>query len=68
MTDQIVSRERIRAKGRAAFEAGEARDSHCMNWHALCLPDWLAGYDAAAAAAEAKQRGVAPARAKGGAA
>lgn len=49
----IVSREQIHAKGRAAFAAGKGRDSHEMNWNALCLPDWLAGYDEAAA--EAKQ-------------
>lgn len=54
MNDPIASRDTICALGRAAFEAGEARDSHCMNWHAICLPDWLAGYDEAAA--EAKQR------------
>jgi hypothetical protein len=45
MTDQIISREQIRAKARAAFEAGQPRDSHNMNWHASALPTWLGEYD-----------------------
>lgn len=47
MSDQIISREAIRARGRAAFNAGKPRDSHNMNWHAAALPDWLDGYDRA---------------------
>lgn len=45
MTDQIVSRDHVRAKARIAFESGQSRDSHAMNWHAPALADWLAEYD-----------------------
>jgi hypothetical protein len=45
LTDQIVSRDTIRARARRAFEAGRSRDDHCMNWHAPALVDWLAEYD-----------------------
>lgn len=42
---QIVSREHIKAKARAAFKRGDGRDSHGMNWNAPALKDWLAEYD-----------------------
>lgn len=45
MNDPIISREHIRAKARAAFEAGKPRGSHNMNWNAAALPTWLGEYD-----------------------
>lgn len=51
---EIISREQIRERARAAFKAGRSRDSHEMNWHALALPTWLHEYDQLAA--EAKHR------------
>jgi hypothetical protein len=54
MTDQIVSRDDIRAKARAAFERGDSRDSHNMNWHATALADWLEEYDRLALALEVR--------------
>lgn len=48
MTDQIVSRESMRARGRNAFNAGRSRDSHDMNPWAAALADWHQGYDQAA--------------------
>ncbi|MGI4717233.1 MAG: hypothetical protein ACRYGO_07410 [Janthinobacterium lividum] len=48
MTDQIVTRASIFARGEAAFNAGRPRDSHNMNWHSPALDDWLAGFDHAA--------------------
>lgn len=53
MNTPIVSRAYMRSLGREAFEAGESRDAHHMNWHAPAIPDWQAGWDEAAA--EAKQ-------------
>lgn len=53
MTDHIISRETIRARARAAFEAGAGRDDHNMNWHAPALRTWLHEYDRLAAAAKA---------------
>lgn len=47
----IVSRASIRAMARAAFERGQARDSHNMNPGAAALVDWLAEYDRCAHAA-----------------
>lgn len=49
MTDHIISRDTIRARARAAFEAGRGRDEHNMNWHAPALPTWLAEWDRCAA-------------------
>jgi len=46
--DQIISRDVIRALGRAAFVRGDCRDSHQMNPGAAALVDWLAAYDQAA--------------------
>lgn len=45
---EIVSREMIRAKGRAAFLRGDSLDSHGMNPWAPALYDWRLGYKAAA--------------------
>lgn len=45
MTDQIISRETIRARARRAFAAGQTRDAHAMNPDAAALVDWLAEYD-----------------------
>lgn len=50
--EQIVSRDTIRARARAAFERGASRDSHNMNPDAAALADWLAEYDRCAAEAE----------------
>jgi len=41
----IVTRAYIRQMAREAFEAGQSRDSHNMNWHAPALVDWLGEYD-----------------------
>lgn len=43
--DSIISRDTIRARARAAFERGEARDSHDMNPEAVALAVWLEEYD-----------------------
>jgi hypothetical protein len=48
MADAIVSREVIRAKGRAAFLRGDSLDSHGMNPWAPALEDWRDAYAAAA--------------------
>lgn len=45
MTDQIISREQIRKRARAAFRAGKSRDAHEMNWHADARLTWLTEYD-----------------------
>jgi len=45
MHDSIISRDTIRARARAAFARGAARDSHCMNPGAPALVDWLDEYD-----------------------
>lgn len=60
MNDQIISREQIRAKARAAFKAGKPRDSHNMNWNAAALPTWLGEYDRLVrlAGMTSNQRGV----------
>lgn len=50
MTDQIVSRDYMRAKGRAAFEAGKRRDEHHMNPGTAAIADWQDGWDRAYAA------------------
>lgn len=47
MTDQIVSRSQIQARGRAAFEAGRGRDDHGMNYGAPAIVDWQDGWDRA---------------------
>ncbi|MEC5164046.1 hypothetical protein [Janthinobacterium sp. CG_S6] len=45
MSIQIVSIEQIKEKAREAFERGQSRDSHAMNWHSAALPTWLEEYD-----------------------
>lgn len=50
MTDQIVSRARIEAMAARDYAAGQPRDAHGFNWHAPCLPAYLAEYDRLAAA------------------
>lgn len=45
MNDLIISRDQIRAKARVAHQAGNGRNSHCMNWHSAALATWLAEYD-----------------------
>jgi hypothetical protein len=42
---EIISKDAIRAKARAAFFAGRSRDSHGFNWHAPALATWLEEYD-----------------------
>lgn len=59
MSDPIVSRARMRNKGRQAFLAGESRDSHYMNWHAPALVDWHTGFDEAAAEATRREEAIA---------
>lgn len=51
MNEQIVSREQIRERARAAFRAGQSRDSHHMNWNATARVTWLQEYDRLAALA-----------------
>lgn len=46
----IISRDTIRRMGADAFARGDSREDHCMNPWAVALPDWQAGYDAAALA------------------
>lgn len=47
MTDQIVSRDYMRAKGRAAFEAGKRRDEHHMNAGSPAIVEFQDGWDRA---------------------
>lgn len=53
MADAIITRDTIRARARAAFEAGLPRDEHGMNWHADALPTWLEEFDRCAYVAKA---------------
>jgi hypothetical protein len=48
--DNIVSRETIRERARAAFARGAGRDDHGMNWFAPAVVDWQAEWDRCAAA------------------
>jgi len=57
MTEPIFSKDTIQRRARAAFERGDSRDSHHMNWHAPALAVWLAEYDRLAAE---KQQEVLP--------
>jgi hypothetical protein len=61
MNGQIVSRDYMHAKGRAAFEAGEGRDDHHMNPGSVAIEEWQAGWDRAALLAKqvARRRPVA---------
>lgn len=45
--EQIISREMIRARGRAAHAAGKARNGHNMNPGAAAIAEWQAGWDEA---------------------
>ena len=56
MNDQIISREQIRAKARAAHAAGRSRNSHGMNPGAPALTDWLAEFDRLTTASLASTR------------
>jgi len=47
MTDQIISRDLIREKGAAAFNAGRGRDEHNMNPGAAAIEEWQSGWDEA---------------------
>jgi hypothetical protein len=49
MDEPIISRETMRARGRAARAAGLGRDEHNMNWHAAAIAEWQAGWDEQAA-------------------
>ena len=42
---EIISKDAIRAKARAAHAAGRSRDEHGFNWHAPALATWLLEYD-----------------------
>lgn len=45
MCHPVISRKTIRERGRAAALRGDSREDHNMNWFALALPEWYAGYD-----------------------
>jgi len=45
MNDQIISRDTIRARARAAFERGASRDGHYMNPTSAAVADWQAEWD-----------------------
>lgn len=49
MTDQIISRAQIRARGQDAFAAGLGREDHHMNPGAAAIEEWQAGWDEAQA-------------------
>lgn len=55
MSDQIVTKDHIRAKARAAYERGVGRDGHGFNWHASAKEVWQAEWDRCAAEQQ-KQR------------
>jgi hypothetical protein len=48
--DNIVSRETIRERARAAYKRGAGRDDHGMNWFAPAVVDWQDEWDRCAAA------------------
>jgi hypothetical protein len=52
MMDNIISRETIRERARAAFNRGAGRDDHGMNWFAPAVVDWQAEWDRCAQAAQ----------------
>jgi hypothetical protein len=56
MTDQIASRDHIKAMARDAFAAKRGRDSHQMNWHSPALATWLEEFDRLAAASKASHK------------
>lgn len=46
MTFQIISRQMIRDKARAAFNRGVRRDDHGFNWHSTeAINTWQAEWD-----------------------
>ena len=45
MTYEIISREMIRSKARAAYRRGAGRDDHGMNPCAPAVVDWQAEWD-----------------------
>jgi hypothetical protein len=47
MSDEIIPREWIREKGRAAFVAGKGRDEHHMNPGSPAIEEFQAGWDRA---------------------
>lgn len=57
MSDQIISRAHIHAKGAAAFAAGRGINDHGMNPGASAIADWQAGWTQARH--EAQRREVA---------
>jgi hypothetical protein len=59
MTDQIVSRTYMHAKGRAAYEAGKRRDEHHMNPGSPAILDFQDGWDRAKADRALTQQAVA---------
>lgn len=50
MTDQVISKDAIRQKARAAHAAGRGRDDHQMNWHSPALATWQEEWDRCEAA------------------
>lgn len=42
--DSIISREAIRARGAAAYDAGRSVDDHRMNLGAEAIKDWQFGW------------------------
>jgi hypothetical protein len=48
--DNIVSRETIRARARAAYARRAGRDDHGMNWFTPAVVDWQDEWDRCAAA------------------
>jgi hypothetical protein len=45
MTHQIISKEMIRAKARAAYMRGAERDDHGMNFGSPAIEDWQNEWD-----------------------
>lgn len=59
MSDQIISRDMIRAKARNAFDRGAGRDDHGFNWHSTdAIETWQDEWDRCAV--EASQLEVSP--------
>lgn len=49
--EQIISRTAMRARGAAAFNKDQDRESHGLSPLSSAIDDWLAGFDEAAMAA-----------------
>ena len=45
MTDQIVTRAKMRERGKAAFAARRSREDHGMNPGSPAIEDWSEGWD-----------------------